>query len=81
MGTVVAFALACGSPAPAPAHTPIPAPTEVLLTPTPVPTVVLEAPPIVSAFLGSPETSQIGELPSIADLVDSVEEEVASISV
>lgn len=81
LGAVVAFALACGSPAPAPAHTPTPAPTEVPSTPTPVPTVVLEAPPIVSAFLGSPETSQIGELPSIADLVDSVEEEVASISV
>ena len=81
LGAVVAFALACGSPAPAPAHTPTPAPTEVPQTPTPVPTVVLEAPPIASAFLGSPETSQIGELPSIADLVDSVEEEVASISV
>ena len=81
LGAVVAFAFACGSPAPAPAHTPTPAPREVPLTPTPVPTVVLEAPPIVSAFLGSPETSQIGELPSIADLVDSVKEEVASISV
>ena len=81
LGAVVAFAFACGSPAPAPAYTPTPAPREVPLTPTPVPTVVLEAPPIVSAFLGSPETSQIGELPSIADLVDSVEEEVASISV
>ena len=81
MGAVVAFALACGSPAPAPSHTPTPSPTEVPHTPTPVPTVVLEAPPIVSAFLGSPETSQIGELPSIADLVDSVKEEVASISV
>lgn len=81
MGAVVAFALACGSPAPAPSHTPTPAPTEVPHTPTPAPTVVLEAPPIVSAFLGSPETSQIGELPSIADLVDSVKEEVASISV
>ena len=81
LGAVVAFALACGSPAPAPAHTPTPAPTEVPPTPTPAPTVVLETPPIVSAFLGSPETSQIGELPSIADLVDSVEDEVASISV
>lgn len=81
MGAVVAFALACGSPAPAPSHTPTPAPTEVPHTPTPAPTVVLEAPPIVSAFLGSPETSQIGELPSIADLVDSAKEEVASISV
>ena len=81
MGAVVAFALACGSPAPAPSHTPTPAPTQVPPTPTPAPTVVLEAPPIVSAFLGSPETSQIGELPSIADLVDSVKEEVASISV
>lgn len=81
LGAVVAFAFACGSPAPAPAHNPTPAPTEVPRTPTPAPTVVLEAPPIVSAFLGSPETSRIGELPSIADLVDSVEEEVASISV
>lgn len=81
MGAVVAFALACGSPAPAPSHTPTPAPTQVPPSPTPAPTVVLEAPPIVSAFLGSPETSQIGELPSIADLVDSVKEEVASISV
>ena len=36
---------------------------------------------MVSAFLGSPETSQTGELPSIADLVDSVEDVVASISV
>ena len=76
-----AVALACGSPAPAPAHTPTPAPTEVPSTPTPVPTVVLNPPPIVSAFLGSPETSQVGELPSIADLVDSVEEVVASIHV
>lgn len=78
--SVVAL-LACGSPAPAPVHTPTPAPTEVPPTPTPAPPVILEAPPIVSAFLGSPETAQIGELPSIADLVDSVEEVVASISV
>lgn len=72
---------ACGSPAPAPVHPPTPEPTEIPPTPTPVPTVVLQAPPIVSAFLGSPETSQMGQLPSIADLVDSVEEVVASISV
>ncbi len=81
LGAVVAFVLACGSPAPAPVRAPTPAPTEVPQTPTPAPTVVLEAPPIVSAFLGSPETSRIGELPSIADLVDSVEQVVASISV
>ena len=81
LGAVVVFALACGSPAPAPAHPPTPVPTEVPPTPTPASTVALEAPPIVSAFLGSPETSQTGELPSIADLVDSVEEVVVSIHV
>ena len=81
LGAVVAFVLACGSPAPAPVRAPTPAPTEVPPTPTPAPTVALEAPPLVSAFLGSPETSQPGELPSIADLVDSVEQVVASISV
>ncbi len=79
LSAFVASLLACGSPAPAPAHTPTPSPTEV--PPTPVPTVVLRAPPIVSAFLGSPETAQTGQLPSIADLVDSVEQVVASVSV
>lgn len=81
LSAVAVSAFACGSPAPAPTHTPTPAPTVVPPTPTPAPTVVLQAPPIVSAFLGSPETSGNGQLPSIADLVDSVEDEVASISV
>ena len=81
LGAVIAFVLACGSPAPAPAHTPTPAPTQVPATPTPVPAVALKAPPIVSAFLATSETSQTGQLPSISDLVDSVAEVVASISV
>ena len=78
---VALSAFACGSPAPAPARVPTPAPTALPPTPTPAPTPALQAPPIVSAFLGSPETSRDGRLPSIADLVDSVEEVVASISV
>ena len=78
----VALAVACGSPAPAPAHTPTPArAAEAPPTPSPEPTVVLRPPPIVSAFLGSTEESGEGQLPSIADLVDSVEEVVASVSV
>ena len=81
LSAFVALFLACGSPAPAPAHTPTPAPIEVPPTPTPTPVARLPAPPIVSAFLGSPERVQTGQLPSIADLVDSVEEVVASISV
>lgn len=75
------FLLACGAPAPAPTHTPTPAPTEVPYIPTPAPTAALRAPPIVSAFLGTPGSPESGQLPSIADLVDSVEEVVASISV
>ena len=81
MSVVAVFLLACGSPAPAPTHTPTPAPTEVPDIPTPAPTAVLQAPPIVSAFLGAPGSPDSGQLPSIADLVDSVEEVVASISV
>ena len=81
LGAVVVFLMACGSPAPAPTHTPTPAPTEIPVLPTPAPAPALQAPPIVSAFLGTPGSSEAGQLPSIADLVDSVEEVVASISV
>ena len=81
MSAAVVLLMACGSPAPAPVNIPTPAPTEVSVEPTPAPTVALQAPPIVSAFLGTPDTSEVGQLPSIADLVDSVEQVVASISV
>ena len=81
LSLIAVFLLACGAPAPAPTHTPTPAPTEVPDIPTPAPTAALRAPPIVSAFLGTPGSPESGQLPSIADLVDSVEEVVASISV
>ena len=81
LSVVAVFLLACGSPAPAPTHTPTPAPTEIPDIPTPAPTAALQTPPIVSAFLGTTGSPESGQLPSIADLVDSVEEVVASISV
>ena len=81
LSAAVAFALACGSPAPAPARAPTPAPAEVPQTPTPIAPVILQAPPIVSAFVGTSESSGSGQFPSIADLVDSVEQVVATISV
>ena len=79
LGCLILLAIGCGSPAPA--QIPPTTPTDIPATPTPAPTAALRSPPIVSAFLGSPAGSESGQLPSIADLVDSVEGVVASISV
>ena len=81
LSVAVAIALACGSPAPAPSSAPTPVPTEVPPTPLPTPTRPLQAPPAPSAFTAAVQESDISRLPSIADLVDSVEQVVASISV
>ena len=81
MSVMASLALACGSPAPAPVSAPTPIPTEVPPTPLPTPTRALQAPPMASAFTGNARETEISRLPSIADLVDSVDQVVASVSV
>ncbi len=81
LSVVSVFVLACGSPAPAPTSAPTPIPTEVPPTPLPTPTLALQAPAAPSALIGNVREVEISRLPSIADLVDSVEQVVASVSV
>ncbi len=76
LSVLALLAIACGSPAPA--RTPTPTP-EVVPTATPAPPAPTATPP--ATFRNTAGGDQSAELPSIADLVDSVEQVVASISV
>lgn len=94
VSAALALALACSSPAPAPTPTPVPPtptrtpipdeppafPFPTVIVPTPAALAPTPAPPSVSGA-GALLAASGGSLPSIADLVESVETAVASISV